>query len=678
MPPLFSDHGVASRRILPLLLCCNLALLLFFLTFDYQLIFHSDAAVKNLLAQEIYETGRFFPRDWNYVNKDLWVFGTQAFIVPLLAFLPNGIGVHILSDCLSAVLIIWSAWLFTALLDVSRAARLAGLLVITAGISLIMAEHVFGQAAYGTLFYLASFLLYCYWRQLHATGRDYWWWSLGSMLVSLQVFWTNPQRAAVFYLLPLAAAAFALKLNELRQQRAHLPVKRLRHWRSFGLFVLAGVLGVLLNGYTMRHVHNAPGLTELAWLDFDGMRRQLAAVIQGLLILFDALPRLGTDVVHPAGAYRILRLLTGLAMLYLLPVAMLRILGPKHPGRLFCAAFTAAALCLNLIMMLTTTVADAGSPDGAIRYLVPTVLNMLMILAALSVDGLHLGLKERVAGLAVVAVLSLSAAPTYLFPYYLHFAGLPPSLKLPTDPMRLVHFLHEQNLKYGYASFWQAGKFTVLSSHTIKIRQVNFEQGVPVPMRVLASNRWFEPAAWEGETFLLLNDAELATVDRAYLARHLGEPVRTLRFETWNILVYGSNMATLPMWDEMLRSPVSYPINDKTPHQIGALRGGALAAGPGAEGALYYGPFRKLAPGRYRVSFDVEAKGEAEAGFGHVDVSSSAGQAVHGKTPIAQAGRQRLEVDFDTAEPLKLVEFRAFSNGKGELVLHGIDAVRLQ
>jgi len=69
-----------------LFLTCNFLLLCWYLFVVYKTGFHSDSAAKVLLAREIVETGQYFPRDWNFVNGDLFVLFGHTFIIPLLAF----------------------------------------------------------------------------------------------------------------------------------------------------------------------------------------------------------------------------------------------------------------------------------------------------------------------------------------------------------------------------------------------------------------------------------------------------------------------------------------------------------------------------------------------------------------------------------------------------------------
>ncbi|WUR12375.1 hypothetical protein E7V67_022135 [[Empedobacter] haloabium] len=667
MSTTFNISRSRMERLLPWVLALNLALLLFFLVFDYQVILHSDSAVKNLLAQEIRETGEYFPSEWNYANGDLWVLFTHTFVLLFLPFLRNGIGLHILSDVVTAALILAGGWAFMSLLQVTRAARIAGLCVLTGGISVLMAEHVFGQAAYGSMFYAGAFLLYCYWQQLHAPRR-YWWWTLGTVLLCAQLFWANPLRAIIFYALPLLAAAAALRLA----RPAGVDLRP--HVRTALLFLLSAALGTALHLATMSTVRNLPA-PALAWLDFDGVLHNLKVTAYGLLILFDGMPRWDAAVASPMGAYRALRFVAALSLLYLMPLTVYRMTATGHPGRMFVAVFAAIAGALNLLLLLTTSLADMASPDGAIRYLVPSLLCMLLLLTVAAVDGLHCTPRERAVGLALVAVLATSSFVSYTFPYR-QFYQVPPALKLPTQAARLAAFLQQNQLRYGYSSFWNAGKLTVLSAQAVRVRQVLFERGLPMPMRKLSSNRWYDASYHHGETFLLLQESELKQVDLPALSARIGAPVRTLRFEDWHVIVFNRNLAEMAEWNRTLARPAHYPASGETPHLVGTLQGDSLVAAPGESGVLTYGPGRMLMSGRYQVTFEVERAGTADD-FGYVDVTADAGTRVLARGELSEAGGKPVVLTFATPVELSGVEFRVIASGKGRVAMRGAHIVRL-
>jgi len=541
-------HGKHTRRLLGGLLALNILLLLFFICFDYQLIFHSDAAVKNLLAQEIYDTGEYFPHQWNYVNNDLWVLYVHTWILPLLAVMPNGYAAHAISDIVSAALILGSTWLVTGVLGQSRPARMLSLLIISSGMSLFMAEHVYGQAAYGSMYYMGCLLLYSYWSLSQAAGAARWRWSAATMALTVLLFWANPQRALIYDALPLAAAAAALQLLDWQEARGQGRRPSWRQARQLALVALAIGVGIALNHHVLKLVHNTAGLTQLQWVNFDGMTRNVMGTLHGLISMFDGMPRLDTKVASAMGAYMLLRMLTALVVLALLPWALAKALQTQRRGRCFIAAFTLTSMLLNLLLTLTTGLADMNAPESAIRYLVPPLLLMVLLLVSGIVDRRTLRPAMRAIGLGALAVLATSAPATYLHPYADWAGAGMHHGQVVNQNTQLIDYLEQQGLHYGYASYWNAGKLTVLSAQQLRIRPVDIIDGLPLPSRNLGSDRWYMPQAWQGPSFLLLTTEEMTALKLQPLAALAGAP-RLLEYQGWHILVFNENLArTLPLW----------------------------------------------------------------------------------------------------------------------------------
>lgn len=672
--------GMLTKRWLPLFLCINIVMLGFYLAIDYQLVYHSDSAVKNLLAQEIVDTGRYFPTDWNYANNDLWVFNTHTFIIPLLAFMSNGYAAHLVSDLVSAALILHGTWLLTGLLEQSRLARLLGMLVISGGMSLTMAEHIYGQAAYGSIYYMGCYLLYAYWSLTQARGVRLPLWAAAAGLLTVLVFWSNPQRALLVYGLPLLAAGAAQYALEWRAADAAPGRKGIaapRQLLALGLVVGGVVAGVMLSKSTLAGVNNSAGLTVIRWLDFNGILGNLRAVIGGTLELLDGIPRNNSEVASAFGAYLALRALAALTLLLLLPWALVKALRPRPGPRQLVVVFAAASFGANLFIMLTTTLADMGSPSASVRYLVPSLMIMLLVLAGVLIDRRALSPLLRATGVGALVMLASAAPTSYLYPYN-EFSTLPrQGLYLMTGDKVLVDYLKQQGLRYGYASFWNAGKLTVLGDGAVRIRQVEFDHGLPLPLRKLSSDRWYAPETWRGPTFLMLRDKELAQLDQPLLAGLAGQP-RVLRFQDVTVLVYSGNIAaSLPAWDLGMRRPLHYAMDARTLHQAGRVEHGAMVAEAGETGALHFGPARTLGRGDYTVDFDVDIAAADGAGeFGMVDVVANGGRDVRARLSLSEPGKRRVTLRFHSGTALDKVEFRAFTSGRGRFALGGIDVVR--
>jgi hypothetical protein len=343
---------------------------------------------------------------------------------------------------------------------------------------------------------------------------------------------------------------------------------------------------------------------------------------------------------------------------------------------MFFAVFTLTAAGLNLFIVLTTTLADMTSPEGSARYMVPSLLSMLILLTGLLVDRRTMGRATRAIGLGALLTLATSAPIAYLSPYTLYFK-MPPALTLPTDAVRLTRFLEKEGLQYGYSPFWSAGKMTVLSGQQVRVRQIYFEHGLPVPMRMLSSNRWYRPEAWTGQTFLLLRDPDLKEINEDFLAGYVGKPLRKLDFEDWHIWVFAGNLATLPVWDVEARQPGRSIIDSRTPHLIGKISGepAELGAGPEEYGPLYFGPARGVAKGTYLVTFDLETVGASQA-FGSVDVMADSGKTVLGRQIVSAVGRQQAVVRFSTETPIAPLEFRVIKEPGGRLIMRGVTIQR--
>ena len=661
-------------RILTLLAILNIALLLCYIWVGYKSEFHSDDAVANLLAQEIVETGQLFPRHWNYVNGDLWVFFTHTWIVPLLGIFPNGFELRAATGVIGAGLILFGTWLVGAMIGMSLRARLLTLALVAGGLSVNMASNLFGQLAYGTMYYMLCFMLYCGWRFFDGKGRARIGWALGTAAVVFLEAWANPQRAAVYYLLPLLAACAALYALRWHADRS---TKRPHGGAIFALAAVALTamgIGVVLYGKTMAQLHSVqPAGISAAWLGYNDMARNAGIAVRGLLSLLGGLPQPNTPVVNGAGVVAALRFVSAIVLLALLPWAVLRNFRTRHPARLFVVAASLVSVALTLFVFVTTSIVDIGVPEAPIRYLVPGLMGLLLILVYVVADDRSAGVPQRICGALAIAVLVFTS------PVSLSLTELPNrlaqgELDASNDRMRLVRFLASQKLHYGYGNFWIANQATVLSEGTTKIRPILYPDGLPEPMRHLASNRWYEMAAWNGPSFLLLSPEEAKLVNWPELARRTGQEPRMLAFEGWKIAVFGHNIARdFPSWKmQQLSAPVDYPSAADTPHIIGQLTANpvGLKASKNEAGMLRFGPYVRLSPGRYRVSFKLAAHGSGVNRFGHVDVAAD--NRVFASAAIEGSGEQVMTLPFVLDKYTPAVEFRVISTGTGELTIYNV------
>ena len=531
-PALLAGLREWTPRLLLAVLAANLVTLLWYIWSGYRAHFHSDAATKNLIAGEIFATGRFFPPDFNHVNFDLWIWFGHVVIVPLLAFFPNGYALHAFSGTMSAALLLVGTWAVASLLTPSRTARLACLAVVSAGLSDVMADNLYGQVSYGTIFYLTCFHVYAAWRSLRGPRPGAW--LAGFAVLVLLMYWANPQRATVSYGLPLAMALATHGF--VAWGEADMRADLRRALVVFGVLAAGSILGTALHLWTLKGLSVIGGTGTALWLHFDHMLRNVSNTAQGLLAMLGGLPPPGGALVQRWGPYQALRLVAAASMLFLIPWGLRLALARREPAVRFVAAFTLALGAAVLFVQLTTSVPDMSDPVQSTRYVVPPLLlAMLVVITHVAFE--PTAWVRRAAAVATVAVLATSA-----------YASLVKPLPATSHAERLAAFLRKEGLEYGYGGYWNAGVVTVLTAGATSVRQVIFTDGLPAPYRHLSSNRWYRPDAWRGRTFLLVPAGD-KSLDRARLAQLAGEPERTLEFEGMQVLVYPRNLAeALPGW----------------------------------------------------------------------------------------------------------------------------------
>lgn len=517
-------------------LAANLAMVAWYIVVGYRRVMHSDAAVENILAGEIHDTGRFFPPDFNFVNSDLWVLHGHTFIVPLVGFLPNTFALHAFSGIVSAALILAGTWMLAGLLTPLRWLRLACVATTAAAFSAVMADNVFGQVSYGLVFAWTCFHICFAWRYLASESPRRVAWLAAFAALATLMFWGNPQRALVSYGVPLGAAALLHGLGGFVADGVRSRETR-RAAMLLAALAVASVAGILLHVWIIMGVHNVAGTGTALWLRFDEMVRNASNTVMGLLAMLGALPPPAAHLVRPSGVYQAMRLMGGVTVLVLAPWALGKALGHASPAVRFVGRYTLVAVLTVLFIQVATTVPDMVDPIQSARYLAPALL-LVVLLLAVTVAAERERWMRALAGGVAVALLATSG-------YFALVLPVPPS----NFWIRMADFLDRNGLRYGYASYWNAGVITLQTGGKVRVRQVLLNDGIPIPFRHLSSNRWYLPEAWCCETFLMVHPTEAPALDEAKLARYAGAPVRTLDFEGMKVLVFNGNLAeSLPGW----------------------------------------------------------------------------------------------------------------------------------
>lgn len=544
-----------AERILQVVIAANCAMLVFYVTTTYRLLFHSDSATKNLLAEEIVRSGQFFPRDWNYVNGDLFVVFGHLFILPLIPFFKNGFALHAVSGLVSCALIIGSLWLVLKELEVSKVNKLLCIAVVTTGISPYFAESLFGQVSYGALLYIELLLVYCILRYVRKCGsngvagsRNY---LLAIVSIVFFICLGNPQRALASFGLPLFVALVGAMIHE-RLAPTNIPfLARRPAVVLFGAVIFSAVIGAVAHKLVLSYLtNNYDQAASASFLEYKDVVRNFVGTIQGLLFILGGEGTPGNAVVSISGAYEALRTLLAVAMM-MVPLALLMGLRRQSDPRVvMITVFAIASLAIVSFFHVFTSVPVMSDPRASARYFALPLIAVLVALFAQFDQGVASMRKElRFGWLLGFAPILAGGVLILVMPALQKPISLSGGLTLSASPFdSAVALLRSNRLQYGYATYWQAGALTVLSDGDVKVRPVLATQP-PEPMRHLASNEWYRPSAYKGPTFLLLSEQEFKSTGEAYVASGLGEPERVLIVDGWRVMVYPFNIAERLSWD---------------------------------------------------------------------------------------------------------------------------------
>lgn len=660
--------STAALLVVAFLLVINIGMLISYLFYGYQAEFHSDSAVKVLLAKEIVLANDYFPDDWNYINNDFFVFFGHTFIIPLLTVMPAGFTAHAFSGLFFAVLLLTGVWFLSGLTDLGTKRRLLILAIVAGGISSISAENLYGQVSYCAEIVFCCYLIFFSCKFFQSNGKRTYLWGVGIFLLVSLIYWENPQRATIVYGVPFLGAVC------WQFMRGNSWIRR-KLWQISAIFFMGLGVGIALHTYTLSGVNNILTVGDARWLSYEMMLRNLSLTPKGVLYVFGGLPNPGDYLVSLGGVYEALRLLAAVISAVLVPWAVFKAFRYSNDGMGFFGSFVAIAFASVFFLYVTTTIPDMNDAVQSSRYLLPSLFLGLIILLMSPIDRF----KAPFSAISTIFIIVFFITSGYQI-FRLSGKEVLPAWGQPGqyNPHKksLVNFLISQNLEYGYATYWNAGVVSVLSDEKVLVRQILIKNGIPVPMKHLSSNRWYRPEARHGETFLLLTDAEAKLIEWEVLEAYNVKPDRSYEINGFNIYVFKDNLANhLPGWDAHFEVPFKFIPNEYSLKQIGHFdkRESALVAELGESGALHYGPYITVEPGHYMVTFDVLAA-HNPAGTVRLDVAGGNEQ-IYAETTITSSEHpQHLYFSIEEAQTM---EFRVWALGNERLVLKEITIERL-
>jgi hypothetical protein len=539
--------------------CCGVAvfafvavvtMLLLYLLHFYRPHFSSDDAVVNTLAESMWQQGRLLPHGWINNNGDLMMPSGSLLIAPLLAWLPNGYGVHALASVFAAFLMLGSLTWLLRVLRMPWAVVVFLATLVASGFSSTFTVMVFAQTTYvwwPAGFFLGAALIYRQRLGAGASPRSRWLMTALLFLLVFSISFANPGRVALMMVVPLYLFDRVLALGASNGMAATPAWQRWPRWLGASdPLTLVGLVVSFLSALLIYLVLAHMGVTEasynaaaLRWGGLGSVWRH-AATFEGWFEYLGApSDPLGTGY-WPFAGLACFRwgIALWLTLVGITEVARLR-RQPDIARRALAAALLGAFLPIFLLYLLFDPLAINA---GTLRYFTAPIC----IVIALSAFGLRSFLQAfprigRV-GLTASGILLIGVSAQNFIPVGL--LGSADFWQLnDSRTMLLARTLQREHLEWGYATWWNAGSTMVQADSSIHVLPVILSPGGVQPFSYMVSRDWYRPSTWVGETFLALAREEMDQGQLEVLRKLLGEPLRSIDSGDYRILVFGRNIS---------------------------------------------------------------------------------------------------------------------------------------
>lgn len=522
-----------------------------FITFRMH--FHSDAATKNILAQEIKRTGQLFPSDWLFGNADIWLLYNHLFIVPLLYFFENSFYLHAVSNLIFALLLLFSLLYF---LHAAKLRTAPGFLLIPltfSGISPFMAENLFGVVSYGYAWGLLILLLtfghyFHYYSASKLRPGSFAQWA--GLMVMAGIYFAcgiTGIRGLFSFLIPLIGTQILCEAIKYIKGRA---TPQYINTTFMGILILSWLCGYCINQFLLNDLHFLNISATVVFVDFETILSNFKMFVQGYLFssgLFFIDPSTsattfsslyGLMIKSSAGAEALYRFIL-FSVIFVAPWVMLVRLEKIERYELrFLIVFHSLTFCLIFFLYIFGSGLALGI--GSARYFfIPQFLSILI--AIFYLDKMRKKFGKRIIHITLIALIPLFVF-NWKFMIYEGFEYRGNQLQLIASRHdATAKFLVTENLTHGYASFWNAEVISVLSAGKTKIHAVEVNGNGINPFFTLTSKDFYRAERYKGPTFLMLTDDEYRLAQKQ-ITVFLGKPIRELHFSQYRIMEYQYNI----------------------------------------------------------------------------------------------------------------------------------------
>ncbi len=503
---------------------------------DYRYTFHSDGALKTILARQAWSEGHVIPREWVYANGDLFFIGPQIFSELLypatgLTYLNNA-----LADWLAYISLVLATLVAgRAVLGHWRGAWLSATLVAS-GLCAASFEFTVAQGAYSmwaALSLLLSAAAAVAARSLGRPDRQSWKWLAAAATMGLLGAMCNPARGVISIVVPVAGGWIAFSL--LRGE-GNIGDRLRGTLHPIMVAMLGGAaLGLVVNRYAiMPHIHNFNAAARLGLSTPADMWKH---VIMLPYAWFDYL-RIGVEWPMLSPWRRLVQ-----ACLWILaaamaasPVAIVFRAWRYAPGVVAFAWATIAMYGVTIAALIFAPSLFLGT--GELRYLTFAMMNSLVTVVAIVLPSSEPGSRRRTLA-TVTALFAVALSAQWSIERDMNAKGLGGSYR---ERLALAALLEREHIGAFASTYWYSHVITVLSGGSV--------EGYPVSIAPRFGPfahhmpRYFHQGASGSRQAIVLDASEATPEVLERIESTVGKPINRYSEAGFVVLAYDTDILT--------------------------------------------------------------------------------------------------------------------------------------
>lgn len=508
----------------------------FYIFKTYRAFFNSDAAIANVLAEEIVLSGSFFPSHWWYVNNDLWIFFKHVLVIPWVIAGKNGYFAHAFTVFLVTVFMVIFIYNFLRSLALSRTSALMGGAIICIGFSPMYLRELYGEAAYTWYFIFMIAFLYIF-RKLspHVIRRMT---KFKAFILFLGLLYllvlANPIRFFVYYIAPFfGALALIVYFSRDSVKTFKEAVFRLLSIKKivifiFGVFII--VLATIAHYSLLESLHLAGGANNAVLVSLEVLPVHAAHALLGLLNFIGAEWTANVKLSSIEGVVSLLKFAIYPLVLLFPALHVKKYFYQMSSSERLVVLYSYVGFSIIFLLYATTSLHEnAWAARNNIRYISPFIM-MILLCNVIMWRFFPIFVKLI---LSLCLTISLGLSWTYISPK--EWRGIV------DERIALVEELKNHDLHFGFASYWDSHLYTVLSDGEVDIRPIEIDEKGVTLVKWLSSDRWYQKDSTDGKVFFMVPHDDIEDLYVGIRNLNMPDPIEQFAFGQYTIFVFEKN-----------------------------------------------------------------------------------------------------------------------------------------